>query len=87
MTATRRLSFRCCNPACGRTYELTFELKPDIRPKLNVQCPFCGTRGTVTLNPYRIIEDNTITRKGEQQGAGTAVWDFPELVPVEAVED
>ncbi|MCI5139897.1 MAG: hypothetical protein D3922_16140 [Candidatus Electrothrix sp. AR1] len=86
MTETRRLRLRCCNPECKRIYELTFEL--DSQPKLCVQCPYCGKNGTVTLNKYRIIRDNSITRNGGQQdGAGTKAWDFPAVVSVEGEDE
>ncbi|WP_339135022.1 MAG: hypothetical protein WGN25_16860 [Candidatus Electrothrix sp. GW3-4] len=84
MSETRRLPLRCYNSDCNRIYELTLELEG--QPRLRVQCPYCGTSGTVTLNRYRIIRDNTITRSGGEEKSSTEGWSFPSPVPVEAEE-
>lgn len=82
----KRLAFRCPNPDCNRKYEMTFTFEG--QPRLYVECPYCGTGGTVTLNKYHISQDNVIMRGENGQGATvTESYEFPTLVPVEPRDD
>ncbi len=77
----KELTFRCPKSDCNKTYKKKLELKG--LPKLYVECPHCGTSGTVELDPYRVTDTRIL------KGAGTALtsWDFPDVIPVEPEEN
>ncbi len=73
----KRLNFKCWN--CQRGYSLLRELEG--KPKLAVECPFCGEEGIADLDPYR--EDSVeVFRFGtsDQKRIGTALH-FPDVIP------
>lgn len=76
---SRRLKIQCWN--CPKTY---FETLDTTQEELIVQCPFCNTRGKVSLRPYRKQNKTaTIYRKEDTpiQMQSNEELQFPDVLP------
>lgn len=79
----KRLKFECWN--CRRHYSLLIELEG--KPKLNVECPYCGEGAIADLAPCG--EDVVEVFKGDatnKKGIG-AIPNFPVVIPTTQLED
>jgi len=75
----KRLTFKCCNTKCKRTYTLFREITNE--QALIVACPYCNTEAVADLKPYRT---KTVMRGGN--AAGQALGDqfqFPDVIPTQ----
>ncbi len=76
---SKRLKIQCWN--CPKTY---FENLDTTQEELIVQCPYCNTRGKVSLRPYR-KQNNTATiyRKEDApiQMQSDEEFQFPDVLP------
>lgn len=79
----KRLTFKCWH--CQRDYSLLFDLEG--KPKLRVECPFCGQEGIADLNPYW-EESVEVFRSGEPKGESVgATLNLPDVIPTTQPEE
>ena len=72
----QRLKFKCWS--CQRDYSLLIDLEG--RPKLALECPYCGKDGIVDLNIFRqdsVEVFKTLSPEKESLGAAFA---FPDVI-------
>jgi hypothetical protein len=83
-----RRTFICSNKECPKDDRQYSYLVPlDSSAKVIVECPYCRTKGTVDLDPYRKPHQE-IFRGGEGESASLGErFDFPDVIPTEALEE
>jgi hypothetical protein len=84
----KRLTLICSNKECPKDDRRYSYLVPlDSTAKVIVECPYCRTKGTVDLDPYR-QQHREVYRgsKGESASLGER-FDFPAVIPTEALKE
>ena len=76
MEHKKRIKFRCYN--CQQTYSITKILEPDEKPKLFVNCLFCGVPSVADLNPYRRASDGVVFRGGDSSAQARVEFILPD---------
>jgi hypothetical protein len=84
----KRLNLKCSNRDCPKDdRQYTYLVPLDSTAKVIVECPYCRTKGTVDLDPYRKPQQE-IFRGGEGESASLGErFDFPDVIPTEALEE
>ena len=79
----RRLNLQCWYDQRQYTYLVPL----DSRAKLIVECPYCRNKASIDLNPFR--KPHRETYRGGDEGADSLGerFDFPDVIPTEAVEE
>ena len=84
----KRLTLLCSNKKCPKDdRQYTYLVPIDSKAKLIVECPYCRTKATVDLDPYRKPYQETF--RGGEGGADSLGerFDFPDVIPTEALEE
>jgi DNA-directed RNA polymerase subunit RPC12/RpoP len=77
----KRLSFKCWNVSCQKTYSLFKEITS--QQELIIACPYCGAEAIVKLEPYR--HDKKSVMRGEAGGDQAIGYEyqFPDVIPTQ----
>ena len=79
---SKRLKIQCWN--CPKTY---FESLDTTQDEVMVKCPYCNTRGKVTLKPYRRQSNTSTIYRGENNHTqGDEEFQFPDVLPSKKTE-
>ncbi|HHS84334.1 MAG TPA: hypothetical protein ENK38_05325 [Gammaproteobacteria bacterium] len=71
----KRLRLKCWK--CDKTFALTMDIAG--QPLISKECPFCGARCTIDLNPYR--QSTTEVLRGTEIDLQKETLHLPEEIP------
>ncbi len=76
-----RLTFKCWNEKCKRTYSLFKEITDE--QELIVACPFCRAEAVVRLDPFKQDKKSVFKGDGDDAQALGHAYHFPDVIPTE----
>ena len=84
----KRLTLLCSNKECPKGDRQYIYLVPlDSTAKLIVECPYCRTKATVDLDPYRKPHQETYKSLDADVVSLGEKFDFPDVIPTKALEE
>lgn len=83
LAMSQRRTFECWN--CKRTYGLYLDIQG--KPKLTVECPYCGEAASADLSPYH--NEVKVVHKDPpgSSGKGIPTLSLPEVIPTQPPND